>query len=163
VLAPALAEVAQVEQFTSGKDRKGGIMRSTTVLCLLCLCLAAAVAAPPTGSVPINDNLGQTEYASAQAASEAGKKRGHEDGLAAGVLSRGMVRISDGNALLEVCDARSYGGAYSADYDRGYRSGYDAGYAEGLAAGKSGGLGWGGGFCLGFLLGPIGVIIAAVI
>jgi hypothetical protein len=163
VLAWALIEVARVEQFTSGNDRTGGIMRSATVFCLLCICLAAALAAPPTGSVPINDKLGQTEYASSQAAFEAGQKRGRQDGLAAGVLSRGKVRLSDGNVLLQVADARSYGGSYSADYDRGYRSGYDAGYAEGEAAGKNGGLGWGGGFCMGFLLGLIGVIIAAVV
>lgn len=138
-------------------------MRSAVMFGVVTLCLASALAAPPTGPVSPVGQPGQSEFASPQAAFEAGKKSGHEDGLAAGVLSHGKVRISDGNALLEVCDARSYGGAYSADYDRGYRSGYDTGYAEGVAAGRSGGLGWGGGFALGFFLGLIGVIIAAVV
>ena len=136
-------------------------MRSVAVFGVLALLLASASASPPTGSVPANDQLGKTEFTSTQAAFEVGKKRGHEDGLAAGVLSRGKLRISDGNALLEVCDARSYSGSYSADYDRGYKAGYDAGYAEGYTTGKSGS-GWGCGFALGFVLGPIGVIIAAV-
>ena len=138
-------------------------MRGATVFCVLALCLASALAAPPTGSATPTGQPSRSEFASPRAAFEAGKKNGHEDGLAAGVLSHGKVRISDGNALLEVCDAHNYGGAYSADYDRGYRSGYDTGYAEGVAAGKSGGLGWGGGFALGFFLGIIGVIIAAVV
>lgn len=136
-------------------------MRSAILLSLFSALACAALAAPPTLRRDPSSQPRQIEYASTQAAFEAGQKRGHQDGLAAGVLSRGKVRLSDGNVLLQVADSRSYGGSYSADYDRGYRAGYDAGYSEGYAAGKSGS-GWGCGFALGFVLGPIGVIIAAV-
>lgn len=137
-------------------------MRCATVFSLLTVLVSATLGAPPTPPDTASQPR-QIEYSSAQAAFEAGQKRGHQDGLAAGVLSRGKLRLTDGNVLLEVADAHRYSGSYSADYDRGYQSRYDAGYDEGLTAGKNGGLGWGGGFCLGFLLGLIGVIIAAVV
>jgi hypothetical protein len=138
-------------------------MRSAAVICVLSLCLASALAATPPDSPPSTGQCTTVEFTSSQAAFAAGQKYGHKDGFAAGVLSHGKVRISDGNVLLDVCDAHSYSGAYSADYNRGYQSGYDAGYAEGVAAGRNGGLGWGGGFALGFFLGLLGVIIAAVV
>lgn len=109
---------------------------------------------------------GSTQFASPQAAYNAGKADGYRDGIA----DRGKVNASpaaeatqSGSADICLAPPIAQPPSYSADYIRGYHEGYEAAYARGYSDARRRYGDWGCVFAPGCLFGLFVAFIAAAL